>query len=249
MNEFVFTALGQQLVSRMIAGEATATFTRAETSDREYAKSEVETLAALTDVKQEALISKVTRLDQTKVELLIALDNKSLTETYSVKAIGVYAKDSDQQEILFGVAVNTETPDPMPALTGQTISELTYHLVIAVAVSDQIEISVNPSVGATVEQLEELEGAVNEKVEQLVESDRCLNEKLDAAINGFEAKTTVFNDDGSITETDGSGYVKKTTFNSDGSITETLSGSDSTLIATKTTTFHSDGSITEEVTK
>lgn len=179
MNEFVFTALGQQLVSRMIAGEATAAFTRVETSDHEYAKCEVETLTALTDVKQEVLISKVTRLDQTKVELLIALDNKSLSETYSVKAIGVYVKDSDQQEILFGVAVNTETPDPMPALTGQTISELTYHLVIAVAVSDQIEISVNPSAGATVEQLEELEGTVNEKVEQLSEKDQYLSEELE----------------------------------------------------------------------
>ena len=160
MNEFVFTAAGQQLVSRMIAGEATATFTRVETSDHEYTKSEVEMLTALVDVKQEVLISKVTRIDPAKVELLIALDNRELRETYIVKAIGVYASDSDQQEILFGIAVNTDTPDPMPVLAGKTISELTYHLVIAVAVSDQIEISVNPSAGATVEQLEELETAI-----------------------------------------------------------------------------------------
>ena len=127
MNGFIFTAAGQQLVSRMIAGEATATFTRVETSDHEYTKSEVEMLTALEDAKQEALISKVTRLDQTKVELLIALDNRELRETYIVKAIGVYARDSDQQEILFGIAVNTDTPDPMPVLTGKTISELAYH--------------------------------------------------------------------------------------------------------------------------
>ncbi len=71
--------------------------------------------------------------------------------------------------------------------------------------------------------------------------------KLAAAINGFEVKTTTFNADGSITETDGSGYVKKTIFNDDGSIAEKLTNSESTLIATKTTTFNSDGSITETV--
>lgn len=179
MNEFVFTAAGQQLVSRMIAGEATAAFTRVETSDHEYTKSEVEMLTALADVKQEVLISKVTRIDSAKVELLIALDNQELRETYSVKAIGVYARDSDQQEILFGVAVNTDAPDPMPVLAGKTISELTYHLVLAVAVSDQIDISVNPSAGATVEQLEELEGDVNEKVEQLLEKTRSLQDELE----------------------------------------------------------------------
>lgn len=71
--------------------------------------------------------------------------------------------------------------------------------------------------------------------------------KLAAAINGFEVKNTVFNADGSITETDGSGYVKKTIFNDDGSITEILKDTEDTTIATKTTTFNSDGSITETV--
>ena len=183
MNEFVFTAAGQQLVSRMIAGEATAAFTRVETSDHEYTKNGVEMLTALADVKQEVLISKVTRVDPAKVELLIALDNREVKETYNVKAIGVYARDSDQQEILFGVAVNTDTPDPMPVLAGKTISELTYHLVLAVAVSDQIDISVNPSAGATVEQLEELEGDVNAKVEQLLEKTRLLQDELEDVQN------------------------------------------------------------------
>ena len=183
MNEFVFTAAGQQLVSRMIAGEATAAFTRVETSDHEYTKNEVEMLTALADVKQEVLISKVTRVDPAKVELLIALDNRDVKETYNVIAIGVYARDSDQQEILFGVAVNTDTPDPMPVLAGKTISELTYHLVLAVAVSDQIDISVIPSAGATVEQLEELKGNVNEKVEQLLEKTRSLQSELEDVQN------------------------------------------------------------------
>ena len=64
------------------------------------------------------------------------------------------------------------------------------------------------------------------------------------AIQGFEAKTTVFNEDGSITETNGLGQIKTTIFNSDGSITEKFVG-EKTII--KTTTFNADGSITEVI--
>ena len=60
------------------------------------------------------------------------------------------------------------------------------------------------------------------------------------AIQGFIAKTTVFNADGSITETNGNGETLTTTFNTDGSITETFVGSKT---ITLTTTFNDDGSI------
>lgn len=62
------------------------------------------------------------------------------------------------------------------------------------------------------------------------------------AIQGFVAKTTVFNADGSITETNGKDETLRTVFNTDGSITETFTGS-KTIV--KTTTFNTDGSITE----
>lgn len=63
-------------------------------------------------------------------------------------------------------------------------------------------------------------------------------------LQGFEAKTTVFHADGSITETNALGQVKKTVFNADGSITETFTG---TKTIKKTTTFGSDGSISEVI--
>lgn len=156
MNEFILTTKGQQLVSRMIAGTSTATFTRVETSDHVYERSEIEALTALEDVKQETLISKVTRTDPALVELLVVLQNQSVAAAYNVCALGVYAKDSEQNEILFGVAVDTDTPDPVPAYGGKTVSEITYHLLIRVAASDKVDITVNPSASATVEQLEEI---------------------------------------------------------------------------------------------
>lgn len=71
-----------------------------------------------------------------------------------------------------------------------------------------------------------------------------LNRENLMAIQGFEAKTTVFNDDGSITETNTNGQTKMTVFNTDGSITEIFTG-EKTI--TKTITFNSDGSITEDI--
>ena len=63
-----------------------------------------------------------------------------------------------------------------------------------------------------------------------------------SALQGFEAKETVFNADGSITETNALGHTLHTVFNADGSITETFTG-EKTI--SKKTTFNSDGSISE----
>ena len=64
------------------------------------------------------------------------------------------------------------------------------------------------------------------------------------AIQGFFANTTVFNNDGSITETNSKSEKLTTKFNADGSITETFVG-EKTI--TKTTKFNANGSISEVI--
>lgn len=64
------------------------------------------------------------------------------------------------------------------------------------------------------------------------------------AIQGFIGTETIFNEDGSVTETNSKGETLTTTFNDDGSITEIFVG-EKTI--TKTTTFNEDGSITEVI--
>ena len=71
-----------------------------------------------------------------------------------------------------------------------------------------------------------------------------VNQSLLNEIYGLADVTTVFNQDGSITETDpNSGVTMTTVFNQDGSITETMSNGVQTR--SKTTVFNQDGSITE----
>lgn len=64
------------------------------------------------------------------------------------------------------------------------------------------------------------------------------------ALQGFIANNIVFNDDGSITETNSKDEILTTTFNEDGTIIEIFEG-EKTI--TKTTTFNADGSISEVI--
>lgn len=73
-----------------------------------------------------------------------------------------------------------------------------------------------------------------------------LNREAFMALQGFETKATVFNADGSITETNANGEKKVTTFLPNGNIQETFTGA-SGLSVTKTTIFKSDGSISEVI--
>lgn len=74
-----------------------------------------------------------------------------------------------------------------------------------------------------------------------------INDLRDSYSNATQSKTTVFNEDGSITETLADGRYKTTTFNEDGSITESYKAADGTASGSRTTVFNEDGSITESV--
>jgi hypothetical protein len=72
-----------------------------------------------------------------------------------------------------------------------------------------------------------------------------VNRTLLLAMQGFIGQTTVFNADGSITETNPAGDTKITTFVSASVITEVFTSG--AVSITKTTTFNSNGSITEVI--
>lgn len=64
------------------------------------------------------------------------------------------------------------------------------------------------------------------------------------AVQGFVANTTVFNTDGSITETNSKGETLTTVFNDDGTITQKFVGKKT---ITKTTIFNTNGGISEVI--
>lgn len=157
MQNLVITSKGQELMSRLIAGTTTATFTKIAGSDHDYSGVSLEALTELEDVKQNVLVSKVTRTDLTLVEVLAALDNHDLTEGYYVKALGLYAKDGDGEEMLYAVSVETVAPDYLPAFSGKTVSSITYRLITKVDNSEQVTLEVNPGAFPTIEQVDNIQ--------------------------------------------------------------------------------------------
>lgn len=161
MNDLVITNAGQQLMARMIAGTSTATFTKIQTTDYDYSSATLENLTSLTDVKQTALVSKVERTDTTNVEVLAAIDNSAILTGYYVKALGLFAKDSNDVEILYAVSIDTTNPDYMPAYGGKTVTGISYRLNTKVDVSSQVTIEVNPAATPTIEQVELVQQNLN----------------------------------------------------------------------------------------
>lgn len=81
-------------------------------------------------------------------------------------------------------------------------------------------------------------------VSAMVQEGTEMNKDALGTTIGFDNKTTTFNADGSIVETNGE-VTKTTIFNEDGSISEILE--QGTLAMTKTTIFNADGTISEIV--
>lgn len=78
------------------------------------------------------------------------------------------------------------------------------------------------------------------------ETGTAINRALLLATQGFYGNQTVFNPDGSITETNPDGNTKVTVFDDvNDKIVETFTAG--TYIAVKTTTFNPDGTITEVI--
>ena len=79
-----------------------------------------------------------------------------------------------------------------------------------------------------------------------IEAGTPLNRALFMALQGMESVTTVFNDNGSITETYADNSTMTTIFNDDGSITQVFNGVSGATI-TKQTMFKANGNIEEVI--
>lgn len=168
MGNLVITNKGRELMAELIAGTSTGTFTRVCTSACGCSGMELEELTGLPDIKQEAAVSKVSRIDTAQVEVLAAINNSALEEGYYVRGIGLYASGPDGEEILYGISVESEHPDYMPAFGGRTVSGITYRLNVKVDNSEQVTVEVNPAAVSTVKQVEAVQAAVEIHTEETV---------------------------------------------------------------------------------
>ncbi len=128
----------------MIAGREQPTF-RIQTSSTIYTLEQLASLTALTNIKQTAGISSISRINSASVNIKGALNNTALATGYTVNTIGLYAIDPDEGEILYAVARATQA-GYMPPYNSITSSGILFDFVITVGNASNVTVTVNPAV-------------------------------------------------------------------------------------------------------
>lgn len=194
MENIVITEQGKQLMSKIISETESMTFTKIAVSDYDYSGIELQNISELQSVKQTAIISKTSRTDGKTVEILAAINNEQIPESYYVRTLGVYVKDSSENEILYGISISGENPDYMPAYEGKTLSGVSYRINVAVEDSEYITVNVNPAAVPTIMQVEDIDTAFREHTEDKVSHITAADKKKLDGIEDGANKTIVDNE-------------------------------------------------------
>lgn len=194
MENIVITEQGKQLMSKVISETESMTFTKIAVSDYDYSGIELQNISELQSVKQTAIIAKISRTDGKTVEILAAINNEQIPEAYYVRTLGVYVKDSSENEILYGISISRENPDYMPAYDGKTLSGVSYRINVTVEDSEYITVNVNPAAVPTIMQVEDIETAFREHTEDKVSHITAADKKKLDGIEDGANKTIVDNE-------------------------------------------------------
>ncbi len=160
-KKLIITSKGQALMAKMLAGTGSVQFTKISVSDTTYTDAQLEALTALTGVKQTTLISKVTRTNGVAVEVEGAVTNSALVTGYYMKAIGLYALDPQDGEILYAVTI-ASVAGYMPPYNGITVSGGFFKLVTTVGNATNVSLNVDAAAVATIGDIQELEAEISD---------------------------------------------------------------------------------------
>lgn len=156
MNNTVITNKGQALMAKLIAGTATAKFTKIVLSSQAYNQSQLQGLTAIGGIKQTTLVSRITKTSATAIQVEGAITNTALNAGYHINTIGLYATDPQEGEILYSVTIASD-PDYMPAYNGVTSTGIFLKLITTVSNSVNVSVDVDPAAVATVGDIQRIE--------------------------------------------------------------------------------------------
>lgn len=162
----VLTRKGAELHAKCLAGTSSSiTFTKFVLGNGTYTGSEstaaIAAMATLRSAKKEYQVTAAEVVNAATCKLTLNASNLEVTQGFYVTEIGVYAKGSDNVEVLYSVTVaDPEHPDWMPAYNNVAPGSLRYLDYISVGNADSITIHVSPGGLVSIEDFEALEGRV-----------------------------------------------------------------------------------------
>lgn len=152
----IITKKGKDLLAREIAGTTNMTFTKISASDKIYADTvDLSELTGIDIVRQTVNVSAVEKIDTDKVKVTGIFNNSGLSAGYAMNTIGLYAKDSSSNEVLYSVTV-ANIADYMPETNGINLSTVTIELINVISNTNNILMSVDATALATAGMLKDL---------------------------------------------------------------------------------------------
>ena len=134
----VITEKGKEYISRALSNNTKILLNRIESTEYVYVDTvDITKILNLDNPKQSVNISEITK-NKEKVKIRGIFTNDGLNATYKMNAIGVYAKDDMDNEILFAILI-AENPDTISPPQGQSITTITLDLIFVL--SDEVNVS------------------------------------------------------------------------------------------------------------
>ena len=160
----VITEKGQELLAKVVAGTTKLEFTKIKVSDTKLS-GDLASMTGIGTIKQEEKVASVVRKNGSNVTVSASFSNQTLGQGYYVRNLGLYANDPQAGEILYSISVadeSTATADYMPPFNGIGVSSLMVDLVTAVSNASSVKVNVDPTAGATVAQIVNLQEQIDD---------------------------------------------------------------------------------------
>lgn len=151
-SKLIITSKGHALMAKLIAGTATARFTKICSSQEEHKLEELETLTEIDHIVQTAAISSAERVSENAVKVMAAFSNEKLTDGYYMRTLALYADDPDEGEILYAATIEESGSCYMPPYSGVSVSSAHVNFMVAVGNSEHISMEVSPAAVVTTAQ-------------------------------------------------------------------------------------------------
>ncbi|KAB1951799.1 pyocin knob domain-containing protein [Lactobacillus gasseri] len=148
-NKTILTNEGIDLARRANKGTATFSLTRGVSSTDNLSGKTVEELQNLTklpSIQQSVKLSDVgdtSDNSDTVLGVRMTFDNQNLKTGYNVHTVGIYAKEPDKNEILYGIAT-AKTPEYIPDFSEQTLFKFDFLMYLVIGRTDKVTVEVSP---------------------------------------------------------------------------------------------------------
>ena len=160
---------GRELFASAIAENEAVIFTRIKTTEDVYDGSEIEVLKDISNVKQEFAINDVKKTDGGHIIVAANADNTKITESYTFRTYGIFAKDSKGVEYL--VAVSSDpTPIEIPAFSSGQILNFGCSGTFRIENIDVVDIQVDPMNWVTQKQFSDHKTKIDDEINMMKSS-------------------------------------------------------------------------------